>query len=96
MFTAFGTVISWKASLQKVVALSTTGTEYIALIEDVKESLWLEGIAKELKIQNEVITVHCDSQSAIDLPKIMCIMREQSTLILSCILLEKLLVQDQL
>ena len=31
--------------------------------------MWLEGIAKELKIQNEVITVHYDSQSAIDLSK---------------------------
>lgn len=69
VFTAFGTAISWKASLQKVVALSTTEAEYIALTEAVKESLWLEGIAKELKIQNEVITVHCDSQSAIDLSR---------------------------
>jgi len=69
VLTAFGTAISWKASLQKVVSLSTTEAEYIALTEAVKESLWLEGIAKELKIQNEVITVHCDSQSAIDLSK---------------------------
>jgi len=51
------------------VALSTTEAEYIALTEAVKESLWLEGIAKELKIQNEVITVHCDNQSAIDLSR---------------------------
>jgi len=69
MFVAFGTAISWKASLQKVVTLSTTEAKYIALTESVKESLWLEGIAKELKIQNEVITVQCDSQSAIDLSK---------------------------
>jgi len=69
VFTAFGTAISWKASLQKVVTLSTTEAEYIALTKAVKESLWLEGIAKELKIQNEVITVHCDSQSAIDLSR---------------------------
>ena len=58
MFTAFGTTISWKASLQKVVALSTTKAEYIALTEVVKGSLWLEGIAKELKIQDKVITIH--------------------------------------
>ena len=69
MFTAFDIAISWKASLQKVVALSTTEVEYIALTEAVKESLWLEGITKELKIQNEVITVHCDNQSAIDLSR---------------------------
>ena len=49
------------------MALSTTEAEYIALTETVKESLWLEGIAKKLKIQNKVITVHCDNQSAIDL-----------------------------
>jgi len=66
VFTAFGTAISWKASLQKVSALSTSEAEYIALTEAVKESLWLEGIEKELKIPNEVITVHYDSQSAID------------------------------
>ena len=69
VFTAFGTAISWKASLQKVVALSTTEVEYIALTKAMKESMWLEGIAKELKIQDEVITVHCDNQSAIDLSK---------------------------
>ena len=51
------------------MALSTTEAEYIALTEAVKEPMWLERIAKELKIQNEVITVHCDSQSAIDLSK---------------------------
>jgi len=69
VFTSLGTAISWKASLQKVVVLSITEAEYTALTEAVKESLWLEGIAKELKIQNEVITIHCDSQSAIDLSK---------------------------
>ena len=31
VFTAFGIAISWKASLQKVVALSITKAEYIAL-----------------------------------------------------------------
>ena len=49
VFTAFGTAISWKASLQKVVALSTTEVEYIALTEAIKEALWLRGIARELK-----------------------------------------------
>ena len=69
MFTAFGTVISWKASLQKVVALSTTEAKYIALTETVKESLWLESITKEPKKQNKVITIHFESQSAIDLSR---------------------------
>jgi len=69
IFTAFGTAISWKASLQKVVALSRTEAEYIALTEVVKEALWLRGIARELKLQDHAITVHCDNQSAIHLSK---------------------------
>jgi len=32
------------------VALSTTEGEYIALIEAIKEALWLRGIAQELKL----------------------------------------------
>ena len=39
VFTAFGTAFSWKASLQKVVALSTIETEYMALTKAMKESL---------------------------------------------------------
>src|ERR1043165_4574809 len=35
----------------------------------MKEALWLEGFAEELKIQGEVIIVKCDSQSAIHLSK---------------------------
>ena len=35
----------------------------------MKKALWLEGFAKELKIQGEVIIVKCDSQSAIHLSK---------------------------
>lgn len=47
----FGTSISWKDSLRNVVTLSTTEAEYIALIEVVKDALWLEGFVKELKLQ---------------------------------------------
>ena len=52
-----------------MVALSTTEAEYIALTEAVKEALWLRGIAQELKLQDQIIIVHCDNQSAIHLSK---------------------------
>lgn len=48
IFTAFGTTINWKANLPKVVALSTTEAEYMALTEAVKEAFWHEGIASVL------------------------------------------------
>lgn len=57
VFTMFGTSISWKASLQNVVALSISGA--------LKEALWLEGFVKELKFQGQVITIKFDSQSVI-------------------------------
>jgi len=52
-----------------VVALSTTEAKYIALTEAIKEALWLRGIARELKLQDHVIIVHCDNQSVIHLSK---------------------------
>ena len=41
IFTIFGGLVCWKASLQQVVALSTIEAEFIAAIEAVKEALWL-------------------------------------------------------
>ena len=69
VFTAYGTAISWKATLQKVVALSTTKAEYMALSEAVKEALWLLGLVKELKLKQQQITVFCDNQGALQLSK---------------------------
>src|SRR3954469_9195761 len=54
-FTMFDTLISWKATLQKVVVLLTTEAEYISLTEAMKEALWLEGFTKELKLQGRGI-----------------------------------------
>lgn len=44
MFTLFGSIVSWKASIQLVVALSTTEAEYMALVDAVKEAFMAEGI----------------------------------------------------
>jgi len=65
VFTLYGTTISLKANQQSVVALSTTQAEYIALVEGVKEAIWLKGMIGELEITQECVKIHCDSQSAI-------------------------------
>ncbi|GJY35377.1 hypothetical protein Tco_0420755, partial [Tanacetum coccineum] len=45
-------VVSWKATLQHVVALSTTEAEYMALTEAVKEAtIWLKGLLEELGVE---------------------------------------------
>ncbi|WVZ00077.1 hypothetical protein V8G54_026146 [Vigna mungo] len=67
VFTLFGTAVSWRSTLQSVVALSTTEAEYYALAEGVKEALWLKGLVRELGFHQKSVCVHCDSRSAIHL-----------------------------
>ena len=38
----FGIATCWKATLQLVVALSTTQAEYITIAKDVMEAIWLK------------------------------------------------------
>jgi len=68
-FTLSGSVISWKATLQSTVALSTMKAEYIAVTEAVKETFWLRSLVKDLGLHQGVTTVSYDSQSAIHLTK---------------------------
>ncbi|KAG8499930.1 hypothetical protein CXB51_006489 [Gossypium anomalum] len=44
VFTIGGCAISWKATLQTTVALSTTEAEYMAITEAYKEAIWLKGL----------------------------------------------------
>ena len=53
VFIIYGGVVSWKANLQPVVALSTTEADYIAMTEAIKEAIWLKGIIKELGIKQD-------------------------------------------
>nr|GEX73138.1 retrovirus-related Pol polyprotein from transposon TNT 1-94 [Tanacetum cinerariifolium] len=68
-FLVQGCVVSWKATLQHVVALSTTEAEYIALTEAVKEAIWLKGLLEELGVELNRVTVNCDNQGAIHLSR---------------------------
>ncbi|GJZ99466.1 retrotransposon protein, putative, ty1-copia subclass [Tanacetum coccineum] len=62
---------SWKATLQHVVALSTTEAEYMALTEAVKEAIWLRGILKEFGVELNNVAVNCDNQGAIHLSEVL-------------------------
>ena len=69
VFTLCGGPICWRSTVQSLVALSTTESEYMAVAEAAKEALWLTGLVKELGIQQGGVRLHCDSQSAIYLAK---------------------------
>ncbi|GJU30249.1 retrotransposon protein, putative, ty1-copia subclass, partial [Tanacetum coccineum] len=57
IFLVRGCVVSWKATLQHVVALSTTEAEYMALTEAVKEAIWLRGLLEELGVELNTVAV---------------------------------------
>ena len=56
VYTLRGTVVSWVSQLQKVVALSTTEVEYIAIIEASKEMIWVQGFLEELERNRRTIS----------------------------------------
>ncbi|KAG7598335.1 Reverse transcriptase RNA-dependent DNA polymerase [Arabidopsis suecica] len=69
VFTIGGNTISWKSGLQRVVALSSTESEYMSLTEAVKEAVWLKGLLKEFGYEQKKVEIFCDSQRAIALAK---------------------------
>ena len=44
VFTVGSCAMSWKATLQSVVAMSTIEAEYMAIVEACKESVWLKDL----------------------------------------------------
>ncbi|KAJ4721544.1 Retrovirus-related Pol polyprotein from transposon TNT 1-94 [Melia azedarach] len=69
VFTLGSSVVSWKATLQPIVTLSTTEAEYMALTEAAKEEIWLKGLVSDLGLHHNQAIVYCDSLSAICLAK---------------------------
>ena len=65
VFTVGGCAVSWRATLQPVVAQSTTEAEYMAIAEACKESIWLKGLYAELGGDDSCVKLFFDSQSVI-------------------------------
>ena len=62
MFKLAGGAISWKATLQSTVALSTTKVEYMVVAEAIKEALWLKGLVSNMGLQQDSTIMFCDNQ----------------------------------
>ncbi|KAH9800568.1 hypothetical protein KPL71_000711 [Citrus sinensis] len=69
LFILDSCLISWKATLQHIVALSSTEAQFVAATEAVKESMWLRGLLNELWLKQKTVKIFCDNQSAIQLIK---------------------------
>ena len=61
VYTLGGIAVCWTSRLQKIVALSTTEAEYVAVTEAGKEMVWLQGFLDELGKKNEKGILHSDS-----------------------------------
>jgi hypothetical protein len=46
--------ISWVFQLQKIVTISITEAEYVAVTEASKELIWLQGLLTELGFEQEM------------------------------------------
>lgn len=61
--------VSWISRIQKIVALSTTEADYVAVTEASEELIWLQGLLTELGFMQEKSVLYSDNQSAIHLAK---------------------------
>ena len=64
-----GTLVSWPSRTQKYVTLSTTEVEYVAMVDGVKEALYVRGVLVFLmtSLGSPSIGVFEDNKGAIDL-----------------------------
>jgi hypothetical protein len=67
VFILAGGAISWGSQNQKCVALSSTESEYIALSEGARESVYLTDLLSELTAEKKTVQLYLDNQSAIKL-----------------------------
>ena len=69
-FLLHGGAVSWAAKQQEIVSLSTTESEYVAVMHTSKEAIWLWSLITQLfDIMLEPTTLFSDNQLAITLTK---------------------------
>lgn len=57
--------VSWKSARQRVTALSSCESEYIAMFDATRELVWLRRLLHDLGFTQGTTTLLCDNQSAI-------------------------------
>lgn len=69
-FSFSSSLITWSSRKQRIIALSSTEAEYVAITSASRQALWLRNVLEEIgekKIQPTAI--YCDNVSAIKLAK---------------------------
>nr|GEU85424.1 retrovirus-related Pol polyprotein from transposon TNT 1-94 [Tanacetum cinerariifolium] len=63
------TTVSWMSRIQKCVVMSTTESEYMAIVEAGIELVWLKNFLEKLERAQTEYVLFCDNHSAIHLAK---------------------------
>lgn len=66
-----GSPITWASKLQRTVSTSTTEAEYLALLYNAKEAIWIAELLHQIGYTNKVecLNIYCDNKAAIELTK---------------------------
>ncbi|XP_071939841.1 secreted RxLR effector protein 161-like [Coffea arabica] len=81
--------VSWKSTLQSMVALSITEAEYMAITEAVKEAIWLQGLLVNLELIKNMSRCIVMVRVLFTWQKTKFIMQGRSILMFDIILCEK-------
>ena len=65
VFNLYGGPVLWRSFLQPIMILSTTEVEYIGITEAAKKTLWLKGLALEIRFPQDAIRMHYNNQSTL-------------------------------
>ncbi|XP_053956143.1 uncharacterized protein LOC128861797 [Anastrepha ludens] len=65
VFLLQGGAVSWASKLQKRITLSTTESEFVAMVAASKEATWLKGLQREIFPATPKLTIlYCDNKGA--------------------------------
>ena len=66
-----GSPITWASKLQRTVSTSTTEAEYLALLYNAKEAVWISELLFEIGYTERVecLKIYCDNKATIELTK---------------------------
>ncbi|CAM6098705.1 unnamed protein product [Calypogeia fissa] len=64
-FTLASGCVSWRSTKQKCISQSFTKTKYVVAIETMKEAIWFNKLARDLRILQSFVDLHCGSNNAL-------------------------------
>lgn len=71
LWTFAGSPVTWASKLQRTVSTSTTEAEYLALMYNAKEAVWIAELLYEVGYTEkpECLQIYCDNKATIELTK---------------------------